>query len=359
MDPLSHVVIGRALTAAVDDDIERFGRGGGAAAILGALAPDVDGILIPFGWDIYLRAHEIGTHSIAGCALVACASAAIVRALTRRSRYVPLAAAAATGAMSHLALDVLSGARIRIGWPFLDARVTVPVVPMADPWFVAICVAGLCVYWGRRRGRTVARAVLVAAAGLLCVKGILLERMVRSSTKAGDISVRPRGALGVVHRVERVRTDAADASRVAREQPRQTCGADRIAAAGSGVGARQSVAIARYRQQLSAHARLRFPRRAINGRRHVCLVVGSAVLLAHGAVAGFNELRALVRRDLRTRRLRPHPGGEGKGVGPDALGFTVRRNSAFANGVRPAMGHVSAWKPQRAKQARHWSPVRA
>jgi membrane-bound metal-dependent hydrolase YbcI (DUF457 family) len=180
MDPLSHVVIGRALTAAVDDDIERFGRGGGAAAILGALAPDVDGILIPFGWDIYLRAHEIGTHSIAGCAVVACASAAIVRMLTRRSRYVPLAAAAATGAISHIALDVLSGARIRIGWPFLDARVTIPLVPMADPWFVAICVAGLCVYWYRRR--TVARAVLVAAVGLLCVKGILLERMVRSST---------------------------------------------------------------------------------------------------------------------------------------------------------------------------------
>lgn len=182
MDPLSHVVIGRALTAAVDDDIERFGRGGGAAAILGALAPDVDGILIPFGWDIYLRAHEIGTHSIAGCAVVACASAAIVRALTRRSRYVPLAAAAATGAISHVALDVLSGARIRIGWPFLDARVTIPLVAMADPWFVAICLAGLCVYLGRRRRRTVARAVLVAAAGLLCVKGILLERMVRSST---------------------------------------------------------------------------------------------------------------------------------------------------------------------------------
>src|SRR5436190_5895131 len=133
MDPLSHVVIGRALTAALKDEPRRFGRGVGAAAVLGALSPDVDSLLIPFGWDIYLRAHEIGTHALAGGVLVACASAGIVRAFTSRSRYLPLAVGATAGAMSHLALDVLSGARIRLAWPFADGRVSIPVMAMADP----------------------------------------------------------------------------------------------------------------------------------------------------------------------------------------------------------------------------------
>jgi len=180
MDPLSHVVAGRALTALFDNG--RRGRGLGAAAILGALAPDVDLLLAPAGWDVYLRAHQAGTHSIAGGLLLACASAAIVRALARGSRYAPLAAAATAGAMSHLALDVLSGARTRLAWPFVDTPVALPLVAMADPWLVAIFAAGLLALWpGRLRLRAVAPFVLGAAIGFLCLKGALLDRAVRAS----------------------------------------------------------------------------------------------------------------------------------------------------------------------------------
>ena len=121
MDPLSHIVAGRAVVALFDRDAD--GRALGAAAIVGALSPDVDIALAPSGWDIYLRAHQAGTHSIAGGLLVGCAGAFLVRAFARRSRYLPLAAAAAAAAMSHLALDALSGARIRLAWPWVDARV--------------------------------------------------------------------------------------------------------------------------------------------------------------------------------------------------------------------------------------------
>jgi membrane-bound metal-dependent hydrolase YbcI (DUF457 family) len=222
MDPLSHIVIGRALTAAFDDEPRWFG-GSGAAAILGALAPDVDGVVIPFGWDDYLRAHEIGTHSIAGSLAVAGASAAIVRLFSRRSQWRPLVAAAATGALSHLALDVLSGARIRLVWPFAATRISVPLMAMADPWFIALCVVGAFAWWARtraqtgvglrsdrgrtgvgegsERGRTgvgegseqgrtgvgprpagprlVARALVAAAVGFLCVKATLLALALR------------------------------------------------------------------------------------------------------------------------------------------------------------------------------------
>src|SRR5258705_13863449 len=77
MDPLTHVVVGRAVIAALPDE-HRLGRGAAAAAVLGALAPDVDAPVALAGWGRYLRVHEIGTHSIAGAAVAAWAAAAVV-----------------------------------------------------------------------------------------------------------------------------------------------------------------------------------------------------------------------------------------------------------------------------------------
>jgi len=178
MDPLSHIVAGRAVTALFDNG--RYGPGLGAAAILGALAPDVDLVLASAGWDVYLRAHQAGTHAIAGGVLAACASACLVRGVVRDSRYAPLAAAAVAAATSHLALDVLSGARVRLAWPIADTPVSVPLVAMADPWLVAIFTLGLVALWpGRLRLRTIAPVVLGAAVAFLCLKGALLDRALR------------------------------------------------------------------------------------------------------------------------------------------------------------------------------------
>ena len=180
MDPFSHVVAGRAVVALFDNG--RHGRRLGTAAIVAGLAPDLDLVLAPAGWDIYLRAHQAGTHSIVGGLLVACAAAALVRGRARGSRYLPLAAAAAGGALSHLALDAVSGARIRLAWPFADPRVGLPLVAMADPWLVAIFVTGLLALWpGRQRLRTVAAVVLGTAIAFLCLKSAWLFRADRTA----------------------------------------------------------------------------------------------------------------------------------------------------------------------------------
>jgi membrane-bound metal-dependent hydrolase YbcI (DUF457 family) len=182
MDPLSHAVAGRAVVSLLETG-EPPMRGVGAAAILGALSPDIDSVLAPAGWDIYLRAHEIGTHSIAGSLVVAGCAAALVRRLTPGSRYGALWAAASAGALSHVALDVLSGARIRAGWPLVPARVTLPLVAMADPWLLGIFIAGGIALWmGRRqRMRRAAQLTLGAAVAFLCLKGALLGMALRSS----------------------------------------------------------------------------------------------------------------------------------------------------------------------------------
>src|SRR5437773_10691684 len=80
MDPLTHIVVGRAVVAAADRH-DRAPRGVAAAAILGALSPDIDAAIAFSGWDRYLRIHEFATHSLAGALVMACLTAVVVRAM--------------------------------------------------------------------------------------------------------------------------------------------------------------------------------------------------------------------------------------------------------------------------------------
>jgi membrane-bound metal-dependent hydrolase YbcI (DUF457 family) len=174
MDPVSHAVIGRLMAAAAPDGGSPR-AGAGFAAALGALSPDVDFVLMPVGWDIYLRAHEIGTHTFAGALITGLASAGLVRLAVRRARYATLAVAAVGGAFSHLAADVASGARLRPAWPLVDTVVSAPLVAMGDPWPIAILVAGAVALWRMRLRRlAVARAALLALVAFLTIKAALL-----------------------------------------------------------------------------------------------------------------------------------------------------------------------------------------
>ncbi|HET7217761.1 MAG TPA: metal-dependent hydrolase [Vicinamibacterales bacterium] len=154
MDPVSHAALARTLIAAVAvTPAPRVSRSTAAAAVLGSLSPDIDCVLMPFGWDIYLRAHEIGTHSIAGSFVCALLTAAVVRFSARRSSYRELAAAAWIGAFSHVVLDVVASARLRPAWPAVDAIVSLPLVAMADPWLLGLCVMGPLGIWLARRNQ--------------------------------------------------------------------------------------------------------------------------------------------------------------------------------------------------------------
>jgi membrane-bound metal-dependent hydrolase YbcI (DUF457 family) len=179
MDPLTHVVVGRAIVAVAGRE-DRQSLALGAAAILGALSPDVDGAVAFSGWDLYLRVHQSGTHSLPGALATAGLAAALVRLFTRRSRYGELLGAAALGAMSHVALDLVSGARIAVGWPLFDRRVSLPLVAMADPWLIGMCVAGVLAWWpGRAPLRTAARLVVIAMSLFLAFKAAMFALAIR------------------------------------------------------------------------------------------------------------------------------------------------------------------------------------
>jgi membrane-bound metal-dependent hydrolase YbcI (DUF457 family) len=139
-----------------------------------ALAPDIDAVLMPFGWDRYLRVHEIGTHSLAGSLVVAGVVALIARTLAPRRPGLDLLMTAWLVCLSHLALDLLSGARIQIGWPLVAGRVSLPLVAMADPWLLGILlVCGVALVRSRLR-RHAAWTILSTIAAFLIVKAILL-----------------------------------------------------------------------------------------------------------------------------------------------------------------------------------------
>ena len=136
MDPVTHAVLGRSLEYVRQRGPAEKGRG--LAVALGALSPDIDAVLMPLGFDRYLAAHEIGTHSALGAVACGTLAAVLTRLLRRGSDLRVLVAAAIVGALSHVAADLLAGATIRVGWPFVDARVmNLGAFAMGDPVIVA------------------------------------------------------------------------------------------------------------------------------------------------------------------------------------------------------------------------------
>ena len=189
MDPVSHVIFGRTLMAL--DRRRHLGTGAVAAAMLGALSPDIDVLAVWRGWDVYLRIHEIGTHSIVGSLVLGSAAGTLVYLMRRRARYTALVLAGSAGALSHIVFDIVSGASIRLGWPFLQGRASLPLVAMADPWLIAICAIGALGLWIlRRRAFLVATTVVAAIVIFLTIKGVFMAVAVpqwRGATGADNV----------------------------------------------------------------------------------------------------------------------------------------------------------------------------
>lgn len=183
MDPLSHAALGRTLVALRHES--HAGRAAVATAALGALSPDIDAAFMPFGWDLYLRAHEIGTHTLIGTIVCAVLTAGVVRAVARRESFRALLIAAWLGAASHVLLDLLSSARLRVLWPFVDTQLSIPLVAMADPWLAAILIGAAVALWFARGRRRVAVTAVAIAAAFLAVKAVMGLRAYNQYLVAG------------------------------------------------------------------------------------------------------------------------------------------------------------------------------
>jgi membrane-bound metal-dependent hydrolase YbcI (DUF457 family) len=161
VDPISHAALARILIGL--DGQRRFGPGAGAAGVLGALVPDLDLARVLQGWDVYLRAHQVGTHALSGAIACGLVTAAAVRPLARGGRFIPLATAATAGALSHVFLDLIVGASIRPFWPVISGHISFPLFAMADPWLFACCLLGFVMLWRGRTARVACLALVIVA----------------------------------------------------------------------------------------------------------------------------------------------------------------------------------------------------
>lgn len=204
MDPVSHAIVGRLLISA--GTRSREGRGVGLAAVLGALSPDMDAVLMPFGWDLYLRMHQIGTHSLVGTVVCAALVATVVRAFSRgnrpstslstapspsKARWSGLLIAAWIGALSHIVLDVASGASIRVLWPVSPTIARFGVIAMGEPSIVLLLVVAALVFWrwpARRLNAaiTALTLLLVVLIGKAAVR-VEAERLYEQRTATDDV----------------------------------------------------------------------------------------------------------------------------------------------------------------------------
>ena len=144
--------------------------------MLGSLTPDIDAAFMPFGWDRYLRVHEIGTHSILGA--LACAVLTAGRDLAGTPRDAFHMAARRCG--DRHPWPPRPRRRLRRGASAcsgrsLTAHVTLPLVAMADPILLSLLVAGVIalIVAGRHRQRLAAGAALAVVGLFLSVKGML------------------------------------------------------------------------------------------------------------------------------------------------------------------------------------------
>jgi inner membrane protein len=169
MDPVTHAVTAR-MAAAIGRPA--LTRSAAVLSVVSGLAPDLDAVMMPAGWDRYLRVHEAWTHSVPGGLLLAAVLAGAARRITPEP-FRPLFEIAALGVCTHIALDVISGATIKPGWPFTHTRTAWGLVAMADPLLaVPVATALLVAMMGRWRLREVAPVMFAAVGIVLASKGL-------------------------------------------------------------------------------------------------------------------------------------------------------------------------------------------
>jgi membrane-bound metal-dependent hydrolase YbcI (DUF457 family) len=187
VDPATHALFGAALVCGA---ASRPARRTVVVCAVASVLPDIDCVLMPSGWDRYLVAHEVGTHSLAGAALV---GALFALALTRRrvTGAASMWAAALAGALGHVFWDVANGGDIRLFWPVWPERIGGHLVAMADPVvFLPLLCFGVVLWRGRAAARPAAALVLVGLAGVLVARLGLQQQALAAHARAAGATER-------------------------------------------------------------------------------------------------------------------------------------------------------------------------
>jgi len=211
MDALTHALASYAATRAF---FPRASRNTLFAALAAGTLADAGRIAVLVGPSAWLRVQGTWLHSVAGALLLAALVAGVVLALERRRTQpsaaplssAPLFAAAGLAALLHVALDLCQSGGVALLWPFRARRTALDWIGGADPWILALLLAGLLLPALLRliteeigakekepRGRTGAVLALAAVCVLLAARAVLHERAVAlldARTYRGELPLR-------------------------------------------------------------------------------------------------------------------------------------------------------------------------
>jgi membrane-bound metal-dependent hydrolase YbcI (DUF457 family) len=169
VDPVSHLLFGRALASTVRRRPALTGVT--AALVVGSILPDADAVLVPRGFDVYLHAHASGTHSLLGAAVETVVLALVLRLVVTGSRTPALIAASSAGVVGHIVWDLADTSDINLLKPFSDVALGWHLVAMGDPLvLVTLATAVLLAWRWPVRARRTAAAALAVLIVLLAVR---------------------------------------------------------------------------------------------------------------------------------------------------------------------------------------------
>ncbi|HYN07088.1 MAG TPA: metal-dependent hydrolase [Vicinamibacterales bacterium] len=185
MDPVSHCLLGNAFASFSPRQSVVPGRR--AAFILGSIAPDIDILIAPAGWDRYLLIHEVGTHTVALAPVLALAAAAIISPFVPGARVRRVFWPALLGVViGHLFFDLVSGSDMRLFEPFWTGRIGLHWIAMGDVLALGILAAGAVATLWRPRP---AAAVMIVALSVLLIAKAWSQQRARSTLETGHGSV--------------------------------------------------------------------------------------------------------------------------------------------------------------------------
>ncbi|MFQ5904339.1 MAG: metal-dependent hydrolase [Candidatus Binatia bacterium] len=112
------------------------------AALIGALAPDLDAAARLWNPIAAITVHRTATHSLLGGGIVAMVVAGLMRGVSRES-FLRLFGVTYLGILSHIGLDLLTSFGTAILWPLTDRRFALAQHYVVDPIFTALILAFL------------------------------------------------------------------------------------------------------------------------------------------------------------------------------------------------------------------------
>jgi inner membrane protein len=133
------------------------------AAVLGALAPDLDALARLWDPMAPITVHRTATHSVVGGLLLAGAVAGVLRLAARRARFRTLAGFAYLGVLSHVVLDLLTSFGTAALWPISSRRFGLGWLYVIDPVVSGLVLGGLLLAWRSASLRVAAPRVALGA----------------------------------------------------------------------------------------------------------------------------------------------------------------------------------------------------